>query len=212
MAVTTPNIVICGCGPGSPELLTPLARGAVAQAEVLVGSPRLLKLFSESAAARVPVGADVEKALTQIEASRSKRVVVLVSGDPCLCSLAQPVLKRFGRETCEVIPGISSVQVAFARLGLDYLNARILSAHRALPDVNAELLADVDAVAILAGHAQAPAWIADLSERIGAPRQLFLCENLTLENERVRELTSAELRKADVSSLAIVVVVKKGLV
>jgi precorrin-6y C5,15-methyltransferase (decarboxylating) CbiE subunit len=198
MAVTTPNIVICGCGPGSPELLTPLARGAVAQAEVLVGSPRLLKLFSESAAARVPVGADVEKALTQIEASRSKRVVVLVSGDPCLCSLAQPVLKRFGRETCEVIPGISSVQVAFARLGLDYLNARILSAHRAL--------------AILAGHAQAPAWIADLSERIGAPRQLFLCENLTLENERVRELTSAELRKADVSSLAIVVVVKKGLV
>jgi cobalt-precorrin-7 (C5)-methyltransferase len=212
MAMISPKIIICGCGPGSAELLTPAVYNAASKAEVLVGAPRLLALFPEVGGERIAVGADIEKVLAQIAEARDKRVVVLVSGDPCLCSLAQPVLKRFGRGACEVIPGISSVQVAFARLGLDCLNARILSAHRALPDVNSESLADVDTLAILAGHAEAPAWIAGLCERLGAQRQLFLCENLTLENERVRELTPAELRKANVSSLAIVIVAKRGLV
>ena len=47
MEVKGPAIVIVGCGPGSPDYLTPLARRAVERAEVLVGASRLLDLFAE---------------------------------------------------------------------------------------------------------------------------------------------------------------------
>ncbi|MGA2035789.1 MAG: SAM-dependent methyltransferase, partial [Thermoguttaceae bacterium] len=47
MAMNLPPLVIVGCGPGAPEYLTDAARQAVAQAEVLVGSARLLALFPD---------------------------------------------------------------------------------------------------------------------------------------------------------------------
>lgn len=73
-------------------------------------------------------------------------------GDPGLASLAKLVLRRFGLHACEVLPGISSVQVAFARLGLDWLDARILSAHARLPLAVLGELSDYAKLAILAGH------------------------------------------------------------
>ncbi len=49
MAIDTePQVItLVGCGPGSAELITPEAHKAIAHAEVLVGAPRLLDLFSE---------------------------------------------------------------------------------------------------------------------------------------------------------------------
>ena len=120
MAVKANPITIVGCGPGSPELVTPAARRAVEQAEVLLGAARLLALFAASAAERVVVDAHATRAPDEIAARRDRRVVVLVSGDPGLFSLAAPLLRRFGRDACEIIPGISSLQVACARLGLGW--------------------------------------------------------------------------------------------
>ena len=115
-------LVIAGCGPGAVDYVTPVVLRAVERADVLVGASRLLDLFPSCRGEKIAVGADIEKVLNEIEAHRcNKRVVILVTGDPGLCSLARPVLSRFGPEACEVIPGISSVQVAFARIGLDWV-------------------------------------------------------------------------------------------
>ena len=40
------EITIVGCGPGSQEYLTPAAIGAVEKADLLIGTERLLRLFS----------------------------------------------------------------------------------------------------------------------------------------------------------------------
>ena len=61
-------------------------------------------------------------------------VTVLVSGDPGFFSLAKLVLRRFGRENCRIVPGISSVHVAFSRICLDWADAKIISAHVSDPD------------------------------------------------------------------------------
>ena len=97
MDIKTPPIIIAGCGPGSLDYLTPAARKAVEQADVLIGAGRLLELFPGHCAEKIVVGSDVENILGQIVTRRRKRIVVLVTGDPGLCSLAGPVLKRFGR-------------------------------------------------------------------------------------------------------------------
>jgi len=209
MAKAQVRIKVCGCGPGAPEYVTPAVRRAVERAEVLAGARRLMELFPEGSAKRILIGADTELALNEIAARLGRRIVVLVTGDAGLCSFAQPLLKRFGRQACEVLPGISSLQVAFARLGLDWLDARIFSAHRENPSTFAP--AGCEKFAVLLGRKDSLAWAARLARALGRGYRIFVCENLTLNNERVRETTAAELPALKVASLAIVLLVKKGL-
>jgi precorrin-6B methylase 1 len=99
-------LVIAGCGAGSSDGITPEVRGAVDWAEVLVGDQRLLALFPESRAEKIAAGDSVENVLQEIESRRAiKRIVILVTGNPVLSSLAEPLIGRFGRETCRFIPG-----------------------------------------------------------------------------------------------------------
>ncbi len=205
-------ITIVGCGPGALDHLPPVAHRAIVQADVLVGASRLLDLFPTLPAERIVVGADIPKLLDQMapRVSRAK-IVVLVTGDPGVCSLAQPVIQRFGRAHCRVIPGISSVQVAFARLGLDWFDACLITAHEHVPDIDMHTLLTEDKIAILAGNAAATSWIADLAERLAGTHAVFVCQNLTLPDEQVRSFTSGELAGSMLPSRTVVLLVRKEL-
>ena len=203
-------IVIAGCGPGSPDFLTPAVRRAVEGADVLVGAKRLLELFPESAAEKIAVGADVEQALRAIDARRSgKKIVVLVTGDPGLCSLARPILKRFGRDSCRVIPGVSSVQAAFARLGLDWTDAKMIDAHREDPAVAPEGLRGAAKIAVLAGRQEAFRWGARLAEAVGDGYRIYACEDLTLPGERVSEVGMEDLVVLSFSPRCVVLFIRE---
>ena len=210
MDVKTPPIIIAGCGPGSPDYLTPAARKAIEDAEVLVGAGRLLELFPGHGGEKIVVGADIEKVLGQIDSRLGRsRIVVLVTGDPGLCSLARPVLKRFGRTACRVIPGISSVQAAFAGIGMDWLGARIIDAHGNDPHMTPASLVNEGKIAVFAGRSEAIRWVAGLVKAIGEGRRIYLCENLTLENENIRRVQPAELEKIEASSRSIVLIIRE---
>jgi precorrin-6y C5,15-methyltransferase (decarboxylating) CbiE subunit len=204
---------IVGCGPGSVRYVTAAAREAAAGAETLVGGKRLLELFPDGAAERIVVGADIAAVLEQVAAKRAagRRVVVLVGGDPGLHSLAQNVIRRFGRQSCEVVPAISSLQVAFARLGLDWSDARILSAHGRTPAIAANELVETGKIAILAGTKEALGWSAAMAAALQVTHAAYLAENLTLDNERFQPLTAARLAASDASSLSIVLLIRKAL-
>ncbi|HUH67330.1 MAG TPA: precorrin-6y C5,15-methyltransferase (decarboxylating) subunit CbiE [Syntrophales bacterium] len=206
-----PRLIIAGCGPGSPDYLTPAAIKAALQAEVLVGASRLLELFPGSSAEKVAVGGDVEKALSEIASLLGKRIVILVTGDPGLCSLAVPVIKRFGGNRCEIIPGVSSVQVAFARIGMDWLGAKIIDAHGENPCITASALADEGKIAIFAGRREAIRWIGGIVTKIGEGRRIYLCENLTLKDEHVRQIQQADFESIDASSRSIVLIIREDL-
>lgn len=213
MAMNRPKIAIVGCGPGSWAYTTEAARQAVAAADVLFGSPRLLKLFPEGSAERIAVGTDIAATLEQMAERLSPgcRIAVLVSGDPGLYSLAQSVIRRFGRNQCEVVPGVSSVQVAFARLGLDWTDARILSAHGQMPQVTATELDRADKIAVLAGTRESLRWAAGMATILDASHAVFLAENLTLDNERVASMAPEQLGAIEAASLAIVLFIRRTL-
>jgi len=205
-------ITIVGCGPGALDHLPPVAHRAIAEADVLVGASRLLDLFPTMTAERIVVGANIPKLLDQMAPHVSQaNIAVLVTGDPGVCSLAQPVIQRFGRENCRVIPGISSVQVAFARLGLDWFGARLLSAHARIPDLDMADLLKQDKIAILAGNAATTAWIATVAERLADTHAVFVCQNLTLPEEQVRSLNIGELAGSTLPSRTVVLFVRKEL-
>jgi cobalt-precorrin-7 (C5)-methyltransferase len=211
MAIDKKKIVIIGCGPGAPEYITPAARAAAAGADVLIVSKRLQDLFPEIPAERIDSGTDVEETLAIIAGRRNagQQVVLLATGDPGIFSLAQPVVRHFGRQNCKVIPGISSIQVAFARLGLSWQDARIVSAHSSDPDLTAADLAGSPKVAILGGRPGALRWTAGLIPRLGEDRRVFLCEDLTLPGETIRELAPQELTTLPVSTRAIILIIRE---
>lgn len=202
-------IFIAGCGPGGAEFITPAVRAAVANATFLVGAQRLLAEFPECVAARFVVRSDMEAVLKTIEAHRAEggRVVVLVTGDPGLCSLARPVLRHFGRTACRVIPGISSVHAAFAAVGVDWLDARILTAHDGVPKTTSKSLLEEEKLAVLAGNPVSADWIEELVTTLAPTHEIYLCENLTLPEESVRQVES--VRFAEMASRCVLVLLKK---
>jgi len=213
MAVEKKKIIIVGCGPGAASYITLAAETAAEKADVLIVSQRLKDLFPECPAERIDSGTDVAGILDVIASHRDdgRQVVVLATGDPGIFSLAKPVIRRFGRENCEVIPGISSIQVAFARLGLDWQDARIISAHSSDPEVSVADLRPAGKIAVLGGREAALAWIAGMIPELGEDRRVFLCEDLTLPDEKLREVASDGLADLPVSSRAIVLIIKGEL-
>lgn len=213
MAIAPQRIAIVGCGPGGAGYVTPAARQSVRDAEALMGSRRLLELFDDAPGEKILLGADTAATLEAIASVRNsgRRLAVLVSGDPGLYSLAQKVVRRFGSEACEIIPGISSVQVAFARVGLDWADARVISAHGRTPTVWPDELVDVDKIAILAGSRKALQWSAEIADGLRTTHAIFLCENMTLEGESIRLVDPEQLEQVEAASLAIVLILRRTL-
>jgi cobalt-precorrin-7 (C5)-methyltransferase len=209
MEIETNPIVIVGCGPGSPEYLTPAAVRAVREAEVLVGARRLLDLFPDHPGERIVMEAHTEKVLAAIAQRPDKRIAVLVTGDPGLASLAQPILKRFGRTRCRVIPGISSLQAAFACLGMDWLSVRIIDAHGKDPAIPLKTLEGIDKIVVLGGRKESFSWLLQETSTLGDDFKLWACEDLTLETERIRELDIRTAAGLEFSSRAIFILVRK---
>jgi len=209
------KIIIAGCGPGSAGYVTMQAHTVVAQAQVLVGAHRLLDLFPPGKALRIVVGGDIPAIIEAIDLHwRNRQTVVLVTGDPGLSSLATPVIKHFGRNNCEVIAGVSSIQVAFARIGLDWLDAKIITIHGRTLQPDFAGLQNVAKMAVLGGQAGMQTWLAGLLQFLGEKNyRVFVCENLTLDNERIYEVadTAKEAVWPDVATRSVILIIKGEL-
>lgn len=205
-------ITIIGCGPGSAEYLTQTARQAAEQADFMIGSRRLLELFPEAACEKVAEGADTGKVIIEIETRLGKgKIAVLVSGDPGLHSLARPVIRRFGSAQCRIVPGVSSVQLAFARIGLEWHDAKIISAHAADPAMGFDELYAENKIAVLGGRKESASWVRGLAENLDDSRVIFALENLSLPNEKVEEVKQWELGGREYASMTIFLIIRRDL-
>jgi len=205
------SVVIVGCGPGSPDYLTLAAVDAVSNADVLIGAQRLLDLFPDVSGERIPIGAALDDALDEIQKRYGrKKIAVLVTGDPGLFSFARRVVRRFGSVRCRIIPGISSVQTAFARIGLEWADARIISAHEKDPDFD-DSWSRANKIAVFGGRDASLKWIAQRLLPTLEDRRVFVCENLTMKDEKVYEAPPGTLSAVEVSPLTVVLIVKKSV-
>jgi cobalt-precorrin-7 (C5)-methyltransferase len=208
MAPLNPQCIIAGCGPGARLHVSAAVEQVIAQAAVLAGAARLLDLFPESEATRVPLGRSLDAWLDQLVAQSENPVVVLVSGDPGVSSLATRVQRRLGRSSCQLIPGISSVQFACARIGISWTDAAIINAHGAVPNAAASELCSRDPWVVLMGARGAEAFVAKLAE--SGKRRCFICEDLSLQTERVELITSGELAQLPQHPRRIVVLTRES--
>ncbi len=204
-------ITIVGCGPGSKNYLTTAARREIERSELLVASRAVLARLGPLNARLITIGKDISEALELLEKEVrvGEQPVVAVSGDPGISSFARLVVQRFGRDNCTVIPGISSLQVCYARLGLDWTRSFVVNAHGREPDEDFSLAAQFRTIAVLNGGTGGKEWILKFLQATDYTYRVWLCENMTLAGENVRELTPESLERVDSESLSIFVLVEK---
>jgi precorrin-6y C5,15-methyltransferase (decarboxylating) CbiE subunit len=199
---------IVGCGPGSREYLTRTAEQIVNEAEVIVGSPGLLALFPEARGQKMAIDEVYDRLETVEKIYRQEKTVLLVTGDPGVHSIARLVIERLGRNNCEVIPGISSVQLAFAKAGLLWDEARVVSYHGGEGGNIREIANTKAHVAILTDDKSTPSKIAEeLLEHCQPGRAVILCERLSLPGEKIQQMTLQALKDVKADSPNIVILV-----
>jgi precorrin-6Y C5,15-methyltransferase (decarboxylating) len=187
----SPEVTVIGCD-GRP--FGPEAAQALAAARLVIGAPRHLD------AAAIPPSAErieikhLDEALDAL-AARSGRIAVLASGDPGFFGIVRALRAR-GIEP-RVIPATSSVTLAFARLGLDWDDALVISAHGREPRGPKHALAAALAhpkAAILTAPRTATA--RDLgAELLAAGKRVYVAECLGTPQEQVIDLAAEPARE-----------------
>ncbi len=190
------KLVVAGVGPGGEDYITPAVWKKAREADVLAGGSRALAPFLSLGKKTLPVTADLESLATAIEALPAGcRVVVLVSGDPGFYSLLGFLSRRFGKDKLEVLPGISSLQAAFARIGEPWQGAVLLSAHGRDGESLLPSLLVPGTKAILTDIYWTPDRLAALMLAAGAPdAHVTLCYRLTLPEEKLVAARLSELK------------------
>lgn len=199
-------ITVIGTGTGAP--LPPDATAAVAGAALVVGGRR--HLASVSAVSAVSEGAELvvlgalAPALDTIEeyVGKERPVVVLASGDPGFFGIVRALAERFGAGRLDVRPGVSSVATAFARLGLTWDDAVVVSAHGRALRTAVNVCRARPKVAVLTGPGAGPAELG--SALVDGPgdgpgaRVLVVASALgDPDLERVERVTPAEAAARD---------------
>ena len=119
---------------------------------------------------------------------------VLASGDPGFYGIVRALAARVGADRLDVRPAPSSVAVAFARLGLAWDDALVVSGHGRDPHAALAAALRHPKVAILTAPAAPPAWYA---ERLaGSGRTLAVAERLGEGDERVVRGAPEEIARA----------------
>ncbi|MEU4400870.1 precorrin-6y C5,15-methyltransferase (decarboxylating) subunit CbiE [Micromonospora orduensis] len=168
----------------------PALAPVLAAAGLVVGAARHL------ASAPVPAGADTVtlgplapavRRLTDAVAA-GVPAVVLASGDPGLFGIVRRL--RAAGLPLRVVPAVSSVAAAFARAGLPWDGAAVVTAHGRDPRAALNACRALPLVAVLtapgAGAAELGAGL------VGWSRRLLVAEHLGAAAERVREVTAEQ--------------------
>lgn len=193
--------------------LSATALAHIRNADVLIGGTRTLALLA-SYAKPGAVQHDLTGTMKQLPGwiaqarEADQRCVVLATGDPLCHGIAPYLAQQLCIGALEILPNLSTLQLACARIGLAWQEAKIVSVHGkdagewqagSLPGHGLYALAQAvrthDRLLLLTSPANTPARIARLllAEGLGGDFQLAVAENLLQPGERVHaQLTPVE--------------------
>jgi precorrin-6B C5,15-methyltransferase / cobalt-precorrin-6B C5,C15-methyltransferase len=211
MNADPPKIHIIGVGGDGLAGLTSRARDLVAGCDLLVGSDGALRLLPEVNAERVRIGSDLGEITEKLRANfGKKRIVVVATGDPLFYGVARYLCDRLGKERFEVLPHVSSMQLAFARVKETWEEAYLTDLSvRTLDDV-LDRIRSVETVGLFTSETYHPARIArELLVRGLDYFRAYVCENLGGKDERITQGELSEIQGMHFDSLNVMILKRK---
>src|SRR3989344_3823919 len=220
-------IYIIGIGVEGKSSLSQRALGLIEGTGVLIGGRRHLACFPEFQGKKIVIGSDLNKIIKVLTPHSSlltpDYAVVLATGDPNFFGIADFIIKKTGRELVEIIPNVSTMQEAFARIKESWNDARFLSVHgrnkgqgargKGQEEIAIENIVDeiikYSKVGIFTDPDNTPAKIAKaLLNKDIDNYKAYVCEDLGTERERVTAGSLKQIIKKRFSPLNVMVLIR----
>ena len=201
------KIKIISMGPGHPDLLTFQAEKALNEIELAIGVEKF-KSFNLNVPLIVP-GELIADTIKEIKKYHGKNIGVLVTGDAGFYSLAKSVIKEFGKENVEVVPGISIVQLAFSKLCEPWHKANFYSVHGRNRSAIEKAKGDERFLILCDNKNTASSVMSELIDMIDT-HNIYVLENLSMKNEKIIEIRLQEdIKKINDESLSLIIGIGK---
>ncbi len=173
---------IIGVG-AAPHLLTEEAISAIESAGMIFGSKRAIEI------AKKHIKCEAHEITDYTLDSLPHEAVILSTGDPMLSGLG-----KFAKKGDEIVPGISSLQLACSKCRMDIENISVVTAHsRDIALIKQRLIKELKEgknVFLLPDTSFGVKELAYLLESEGLFRKLLVCERLGYPDERITEGTT----------------------
>lgn len=205
------KIAIIGIGDDGLQAVSPAVSQRIEKAEILLGSERTLALVPEAIAAdRMVISSDLSELARQVRAAGDRRMVVLVFGDPMFYGLARYITDELDKDRFEVIPHVSSMQLAFARVMESWDEAYLTNLANHSLDAVVEKIRVAEKVGLFTTIEVGPNQVAQmLLERKIDYFDAYVCENLGARNECVTRGSLEQVAKQTFEPLNVMILVRK---
>ena len=203
------QIHVIGIGDDGLAALPASVRELITGAEVLLGTERTLSLADGSKAEQKALPTDLNQLVKLLESAGNKRIVMLVHGDPMFYGLARYVSERLGKERFVVVPHVSSMQLAFARVMETWEEAYLTNIANHPLDAVLEKIRTAQKVGLFTTDQCGPADVAKalLGRKIDY-FTAYVCENLGARDERVTRGSLQEIAAQEFDPLNVMILVR----
>lgn len=210
----TGKIYIVGIGPGSSEYLTKKAMDTVKSSDYTIGSTRAIDLFDDVTG---KIAFNVKNLLDKIEegvqlACDGNTVSILSTGDPGFSGVLNTVLrisgeKNFPKENIEVVPGISSLQLAAAKCHIQWDNANVMTFHgrENIKDILEVINNGKVTIALPSRKVKDMAQFL-LDNGVDPDRKVVVCERLSYPDEKIVEANLKDIAQSEFTYMCIIVI------
>lgn len=211
MNTTEIKVHIIGIGNDGLRGLTTRERELLTSAEIVYGAETVLALVSELPAEQRRIGIDLQVLVGELaELVGKKRVVVLVGGDPLFYGLARYLCDKLGSDHFEVLPHVSSMQLAFARVKESWEEAFLTNLQSHSLESVLDRIRVSDVVGIFPSDREGPREIARALLARGLDYfRCYVCENLGGKDERLTQGELTEIQQLDFAPLNVVILKRK---
>ncbi len=211
MSTAEAKVHIVGVGSDGLAGLTARARDILSSADIVLGSEPTLALVRDLRAERVPVGADLSAEVRLIEANLGrKRIAVVAGGDPLFYGIARYLCDRLGPERFEVLPHVSSMQMAFARVKESWDEAYLTNLATHPLDEVLDRIRVAEVVGLFTSEEEGPPQVARALLARGIDYfRAYVCENLGGPDERVTQGELADVAEMEFAPLNVMILKRK---
>jgi precorrin-6Y C5,15-methyltransferase (decarboxylating) len=205
-----PVVRILGISDDGFEGLTSAARKCLEEADLVVATDEsLLEVMKRHCKQLVAID-DPERLAARVADASAEKIVILTSGDPLFYGTARYLCDRLGKERFEVIPHVSSMQLAFARVKESWDDAYLTNlANQSLPRV-LDRVRTAEKVGLFTTESAPPATVAQMLIDGGINYfTAYVCENLGAPDECVTHAELSDLVGQYFSPLNVMILVRK---
>ncbi|MGE7913733.1 precorrin-6y C5,15-methyltransferase (decarboxylating) subunit CbiE [Lysinibacillus xylanilyticus] len=196
------SMKLIGIGDNGQESLLPQYVQWIEDCEVLVGGERVLEFFPNFTGEKIIIKGGLSTLVERLS-TETRNTVILASGDPLFYGIGGYLAKKLN---VEVYSYMSSVQLAFSKMGESWQDAYVTSIHGRSMKGLAQRIDGKKKVALLTDAENNPNALARYLKHFGMTEyNAFVAENLQGINEKFGSYSLDELETTDFSPLNVVI-------